>query len=131
MAEIASFDGLLIVHAEDPDVILANTCPPTSRYADFVSSRPPLAETRAIETVIDAARSTGCRAQSCTYPAPTPYLPWRLPARRAYGSPWKPAPHYLALSAEDVADGATQFKAARRCVMPRTGIGSGRRWRTA
>src|SRR4029450_10477251 len=62
MTEIASFDGLLIVHAEDPDVIRANPCPPTSRYADFVSSRPPLAETRAIETVIDAARSTGCRA---------------------------------------------------------------------
>src|SRR5215213_2068734 len=62
MAEVASFDGLLIVHAEDPDVILANACPPTSRYADFVSSRPPLAETRAIETVIDAASSTGCRA---------------------------------------------------------------------
>lgn len=24
MTEVASFDGLLIVHAEDPDVILAN-----------------------------------------------------------------------------------------------------------
>src|SRR5215204_6159994 len=90
MAEIASFDGLLIVHAEDPDVILANACPPTSRYADFVSSRPPLAETRAIETVIDAARSTGCRAHIVHLSSAdaVPAL-WR-PARRAYGSRWKP-----------------------------------------
>jgi len=110
MAEIASFDGLLIVHAEDPDVILANACPPTSRYADFVSSRPPLAETRAIETVIDAARSTGCRAH-IVHLSSADAVP-ALAAARQEGVriTVETCPHYLALSAEEVADGATQFK---------------------
>jgi allantoinase len=110
MAEIASFDGLLIVHAEDPDVILANPCPPTSRYADFVSSRPPLAETRAIDTVIDAARSTGCRAH-IVHLSSADAVP-ALAAARQEGVriTVETCPHYLALSAEEVADGATQFK---------------------
>jgi len=110
MAEIASFDGLLIVHAEDPDVILANPCPPTTRYADFVSSRPTLAETRAIETVIDAARSAGCRAH-IVHLSSADAVP-ALAAARQEGVRLTVAtcPHYLALSAEDVANGATQFK---------------------
>ncbi|HLM20081.1 MAG TPA: allantoinase AllB [Propionibacteriaceae bacterium] len=110
MAEIASFDGLLIVHAEDPDVILANACPSTTRYADFVSSRPPLAETRAIETVIDAARSTGCRAH-IVHLSSADAVP-ALAAARQEGVriTVETCPHYLALSAEEVADGATQFK---------------------
>jgi allantoinase len=110
MVEIASFDGLLIVHAEDPDVILANPCPPTSRYADFVSSRPSLAETKAIDTVIDAARSTGCRAH-IVHLSSADAVP-ALAAARQEGVriTVETCPHYLALSAEEVADGATQFK---------------------
>jgi allantoinase len=110
MTEVASFDGLLIVHAEDPDVILANPCPPTSRYADFVSSRPSLAETRAIETVIDAARSTGCRAH-IVHLSSADAVP-ALAAARQEGVriTVETCPHYLALSAEEVVDGATQFK---------------------
>ena len=110
MTEIASFDGLLIVHAEDPDVILANACPSTTRYADFVSSRPPVAETRAIDTVIDAARSTGCRAH-IVHLSSADAVP-ALAAARKQGVriTVETCPHYLTLSAEEVADGATQFK---------------------
>jgi allantoinase len=110
MDEIASFDGLLIVHAEDPDVILANPCPPTSRYADFVSSRPSLAETKAIETVIEAARSSGCRAH-IVHLSSADAVPALAAARKeGVRITVETCPHYLTLSAEEVADGATQFK---------------------
>ncbi len=40
MAEIASFGGLLIAHAEDPGVIGAAPAARGRRYADFLASRP-------------------------------------------------------------------------------------------
>ncbi len=61
MTEIAGFDGLLIVHAEDPQIIGSHSLGHTVRYQDFLESRPPSSETTAIDTVINAARETGCR----------------------------------------------------------------------
>jgi len=57
----ASFDGLLILHAEDAHAI--DTAPPAhgTHYADFLSSRPRRAEDLAIGQVIEQARRTGCR----------------------------------------------------------------------
>ena len=110
MTEVASFDGLLIVHAEDPDVILANPCPPSARYADFLDSRPPSAETTAIQTVIDAARSTGCRTH-IVHLSTADAVPALAKARReGVRITVETCPHYLTLTAEEVADGATQFK---------------------
>ncbi len=61
MREVASFDGLLILHAEDAHAI--DTAPPAhgTHYADFLSSRPRRAEDLAIGQVIEQARRTGCR----------------------------------------------------------------------
>src|SRR5579859_5859228 len=53
LAELASFDGLLAVHAEDPAEIWAGSS--GADYGTFMSSRPPKAERRAIEQVISAA----------------------------------------------------------------------------
>ncbi len=61
LAELAAFDGLLIVHAEDPAHLHADGAL-GPRYRDFEASRPPLSERAAIERVIDAARRTGARA---------------------------------------------------------------------
>ena len=61
MAEIASFGGLLIVHAEDPEVIAAAPAARGRRYADFLASRPPEAERRAIAALLALTRQTGCR----------------------------------------------------------------------
>ncbi|MGC4955506.1 allantoinase AllB [Actinomadura citrea] len=57
--EIASFDGLAIVHAEDP----ASLSPPSGGdYAAFLTSRPPSAERRAVEQVVRLVEETGARA---------------------------------------------------------------------
>src|SRR4051794_2144279 len=61
LAEIATFDGLLIAHAEDADVIAAAPEPGGSSYARFLASRPPAAEESAIARLVAAARDTGAR----------------------------------------------------------------------
>jgi allantoinase len=110
MAEIAAFDGILVVHAEDPDVIAAHGMDASRSYDDFLASRPPEAETTAIGTVIAAARETGCRAHVVHLSA-AEALP-EIAAARAEGVRLsvETCPHYLTLAAESVPDGQTQFK---------------------
>jgi allantoinase len=110
MAELAEFDGLLIVHAEDAAEIAAAPTAGGTRYADFVASRPESAEVQAIETVIEAARRTGARAH-IVHLAAAAALP-TLRSARADGVriTVETCPHYLALAAEDVPDGRTEFK---------------------
>jgi dihydroorotase-like cyclic amidohydrolase len=62
LAELRTFDALMIVHAEDSDTIERAPEPHGGRYADFLASRPRGAENTAIAQVIDAARTTGARA---------------------------------------------------------------------
>jgi allantoinase len=110
MTEIAAFDGLLLVHAEDPEVIAAHAVAHTTSYAEFLRSRPPAAETRAIATVIAAARETGCRTHVVHLSA-ADALPDIARARAAgVRLTVETCPHYLTLAAEQVRDGQTQFK---------------------
>jgi allantoinase len=109
MVAIAAADGLLIAHAEDPDVIAA--APPSGRsYDSFLRSRPPGAETRALELLIGTARETGCRVHVVHVSAAEALS--LIAAAKGEGLPVsaETCPHYLALSAEEVPDGATQFK---------------------
>jgi allantoinase len=58
MERIAELDSILLVHAEDPNVLRE----PKGPFArDFIESRPADAEVKAIATVIDMAQKTGCR----------------------------------------------------------------------
>ena len=110
MRVIAGFGGLLIAHAEDPEVL--DTARPARgrRYADFMASRPALAETRAIERLIEQTRRTGCRTH-IVHVSSAEALPIIGAAKRE-GLPVtaETCPHYLAIRAEDVPDGATQYK---------------------
>ncbi len=110
MREIAAFDGLLIAHAEDAAVIGASAVPHTIHYADFLASRPPAAETRAVDTVIEAARRPGCRAH-IVHLSSAAALP-ALAAARADGLPItvETCPHYLTLVSDTIGDGQTQYK---------------------
>jgi allantoinase len=110
MAKIASFDGLLIAHAEDGTVIDAAPRAHGRRYADFVASRPEAAEVSAIAGLLQQTQRTGCRTHIVHLSSAT-----ALPLIRAAKDAGLPVtvetcPHYLTLRAEDVPDGATQFK---------------------
>jgi allantoinase len=110
LEEIAQFNGLLIVHAEDPGVLDASANHGGTNYAQFVESRPDAAETTAIDRVIARVRRTGARAH-ILHLSSAAALP-ALRAARAEGLPItvETCPHYLSFSAEDIPDGATQFK---------------------
>lgn len=110
LAEAATFDGLVIVHAEDPTAI--EQAPPAhgGRYSDFLASRPRGAEDSAIATVIAATERTGARTH-VLHLSSSDAVPV-LHAARARGLPItvETCPHYLSFEAEQIAEGATQFK---------------------
>jgi len=110
-AEIAAFDGLLIVHAEDPAVLAhAETHAAAGDYAGFLASRPEAAEIAAIETVVAAVRRTGVRAH-ILHLSSARALPV-LAAAKAEGLPLtvETCPHYLTFAQDEIPAGATQFK---------------------
>jgi allantoinase len=101
-------DALFVVHAEAPEAIEAAR--PSRRYADFLASRPPEAETTAVGRVLDAARRTGSRVH-IVHLSSAAALPLLAAARReAVPVTVETCPHYLCLAAEQVPDGATEYK---------------------
>jgi len=110
LAELADFDGLLIVHAEDALTIDTAPDPRGPSYLDFLASRPRAAEQNAIAAVIAAARDTGGRAH-ILHLANADALGMLREARQQGGRiSVETCPHYLSFTAEEVTDGATQFK---------------------
>jgi allantoinase len=103
-------DGLLIVHAEDAGAIDRAPSAHGARYLDFLASRPRAAENTAIEQVIRAAERTGARVH-ILHLSSSDALPMIAGARReGIRITAETCPHYLVLTAEEVPDGATQFK---------------------
>ncbi|MFF4148945.1 allantoinase AllB [Streptomyces sp. NPDC001651] len=110
MAEIASFDGLLIVHAEDPHHLAAAPQHGGPRYADFLASRPRDAEDTAIAQLIAQAKRLHARVH-VLHLSSADALPLIAEARReGVRITVETCPHYLTLTAEEVPDGASEFK---------------------
>lgn len=110
MREIETFGGLLIVHAEDAHAIDHAPEPHGGRYADFLASRPRDAENRAVQQVVDLSRATGCRVH-ILHVSSAEALPLLAEARRGgVRVTAETCPHYLSFAAEEIADGATQYK---------------------
>ncbi|WP_406691203.1 allantoinase AllB [Streptomyces albidoflavus] len=110
LAEIAGFDGLLIVHAEDPHALDGAPQRPGPQYADFLASRPGEAENQAIENLIGQAARLGARVHVLHLSAASA-LPAIAAARRdGVRITVESCPHFLTLTAEEVPDGATEFK---------------------
>ena len=110
MEEIARFDGLLIVHAELPGPIEAASAALTEAdplaFATYLASRPPEAEERAVAEIVAASAATGCRTHVLHVSAAGCL---DLLAGAVTG---ETCPHYLTFAAEEIADGATEFKCA-------------------
>jgi allantoinase len=112
-AEIAAFDGLLIVHAELPEPIERATrgledADPFA-YRTYLSSRPPEAEEEAIAAVAEASAATGCRTHVLHLSAATGLDDLASPGARVSV---ETCPHYLTFAAEEIPDGATEYKCA-------------------
>ncbi len=107
LGSLAAMDALLIVHAEDG----AEVKPASGRdFGSFVASRPPVAERRAIEKVIRAAAATGARAHIVHLSAAECVAMIAGAKGAGIRLTAETCPHYLYFAAEQVPDGATEFK---------------------
>ncbi|MFD5983201.1 allantoinase AllB [Streptomyces cyaneofuscatus] len=110
LAEIAGFGGLLIVHAEDPHHLAEAPQRPGPAYADFLASRPRDAENTAIEGLIAHAKRLNARVH-VLHLSSSDALPLIAAAKHeGVRVTVESCPHFLTLTAEEVPDGATEFK---------------------
>jgi allantoinase len=110
MRQAAALGSVVLVHAEDAAAIEAAPRAGGPGYGSFLRSRPAAAEVTAIALVIELARRTGARAHVLHLSA-ADAIGLLADARRSGARVTaETCPHYLALAAEDVPDGATQFK---------------------
>lgn len=107
---VAGLGSLLVVHAEDAAVIAGEAPVVGPGYADFERSRPPHAETRAVSRLLDLAEQAGARVHVLHLSSADALGPLASARRRGVRVSAETCPHYLALSAEEVPDDATQFK---------------------
>jgi allantoinase len=107
LTEIASFEGLLIVHAEDQETL---STPADGGYASFLAARPPSAEYAAVEQVTRLAEKTGVRVHILHLSAADCIEPLARARARGVRITAETCPHYLTLSAAEIWPGATHFK---------------------
>ena len=103
----------LLVHAEDPDHLLAPAGDPR-RYATYLATRPPEAEASAIRQVAGIASRTGVTAHVLHVSSAA-----AVEALAESGLSGETCPHYLTFDAAEIPDGATAFK----CAPPIRGAG--------
>lgn len=112
LKKLASLGGVLIVHAEDPADLDAAPQRGGPSYADYLASRPRAAENNAIKAVIEAARETGARVH-ILHLSSSDALPLIRQAKAdGVALTVETCPHYLTFAAENIPDGATQYKCA-------------------
>jgi allantoinase len=110
LTETTKFDALVIVHAEDADAIHSAPEPEGRTYAAYLDSRPRAAEEVAITAVVDAVRETGGRAH-ILHLSDADAAPLVAKAQaEGLRVTAETCPHYLTITAEEIPDGATEFK---------------------
>ena len=115
MPVLAKFDATLMAHAEVPGPIVTATAEVQGRdarsYATYEASRPPAAERDAVQLMIDMTKKHGARSHIVHVSAAESVTL----LRRVHGEialTAETCPHYLAISADEIADGATEYKCA-------------------
>jgi allantoinase len=113
LARTARLGLPLIVHAEDPGALRDPPAGADSRaYRTWLDSRPPEAEVRAVAALVEAARATGGHVHVLHLSAAGAGDLVREARREGVPITAETCPHYLTIAAEDVPDGATDYKCA-------------------
>ncbi len=108
--ELVKFNALMIVHAEDSIAIAESSKPSSRKYSEFLASRPKGAENVAIAQLIEEARRTKARVHVVHLSSGDSLSLIRSAKADGVKITVETCPHYLALTAEEIADGATQYK---------------------
>jgi allantoinase len=119
MRALAEVGAPLLVHAELPGPLAeaeralgTPRAEEARRYATYLASRPRSAEDAAVDLVIALAEEIGARAH-VVHLSSSDALPLVRRARdRGVPLTVETCPHYLTLAADEIPDGATEFKCA-------------------
>ena len=121
LPQLTQLNTLLIVHAEVPGPIERAGLPTchgqnkesdacTNAYETFLASRPRAAENEAVELMIRLSREFGTRVH-IVHHSSSDALPMLAEAKQAgLKITAETCPHYLTFAAEEVPEGATEFK---------------------
>lgn len=116
MPILRELGATLLVHAESPAVldaaaaVLADGDPRS--HATWLASRPPAAETEAVEMLIRLVVEFGTRVHVVHVSAAGALAPIHRARHDGLPVTAETCPHYLHFAAEDVPDGATEMKCA-------------------
>lgn len=115
--QAAQLDTVLLVHAELPGPVeqAVSALPADAdarRYATYLATRPEQAELQAIELAIEVCRETHARVHIVHLSSARAL--GLIERARMMGLPLsvETCPHYLTFAAEEIEDGATEFKCA-------------------
>lgn len=111
LPELTRLGALLIVHAEVPGPISRTGIPayPT-KYTTFLASRPRAAEDEAVALMIKLAREFGTRVHIVHHSSADSLSMLREAKAAGLKITAETCPHYLTFAAEEIPDGATEFK---------------------
>ena len=110
LATLRQLDALTIIHAEDADIIGRAPKPRGRDYSAFLASRPAEAETAAISRAVNLAHRTGARIHILHLSSADALRVIQQARRDGIRVTAETCPHYLVFCAEQIPDGATQFK---------------------
>jgi len=113
MAVLASRDALLMAHAELPGPLAAAPSPASTRvHAAYVASRPPAAEVQAVELLVRLAGEQKARVHIVHVSSGATLSVLAAARARGIAISAETCPHYLHFAAEEVPEGATEYKCA-------------------
>lgn len=101
----------LMVHAEDPACLLSVPSP-SRRYSDYLRSRPIESEHSAIRTLVRLMEEHPTPVHVVHLSSATSLAIIRAARARRLPLSVETCPHYLTFAAEEIPDGATEFKCA-------------------
>ncbi len=110
LSVVADTELPLLVHAESAEVAAALPMVSSAHYPDYLRARPRGIENLAVAQVIEAARRTGGHAHICHLSSSDAVPMLRSAKLEQVRITAETCPHYLALCAEDIADGMTALK---------------------
>jgi allantoinase len=113
MPVLARNQAVLLAHAEVPGPIEAAKPEGSPRsYSTYLASRPPAAELEAIELMIRLSREFQARTHIVHLAAASGVPLLRTARENGVAITVETCPHYLVFEAEEIGDGATEFKCA-------------------
>jgi allantoinase len=113
LAVLGPLGAVVMAHCELPAALAAAHAPGSTRvYAEYAASRPAAAETEAIAMLVSLAEQHRARVH-VVHVSSAASLPLLAAARaRGVAVTAETCPHYLHFAAEQVPDGATEYKCA-------------------